>query len=279
MSQNKNRSKLSERESLEKKRAFLVKIVGEAGVLLKDYFTSRNFSVKSKKGVEIITEADDEVDKKLREQIKAVYADSEFLTEETAPNDFRGYEKKRNLFIIDPIDGTTNFSRGRQNFSISIALVDEGVTQVAVIGVPMIGKIYEADRINEHALVNGNSIEVSDTSDLSRATFACDWPYDLNKKMQMVEILKRLTEKGNVRSIISGGSAAADLAALAEGQSDIYVIPTLKPWDVAAASLLIEKAGGKVTRLDGKQWDIFQAGDGILVSNGCLHNELVWLFE
>ena len=220
-----------------------------------------------------VTKADKEAEKLIREVISKKFPKHGFLGEEL------GTDIKEFTWIIDPIDGTTNFSRGRQNFSISIALVDEGVTQVAVIGVPMIGKIYEADRINEHALVNGNSIEVSDTSDLSRATFACDWPYDLNKKMQMVEILKRLTEKGNVRSIISGGSAAADLAALAEGQSDIYVIPTLKPWDVAAASLLIEKAGGKVTRLDGKQWDIFQAGDGILVSNGCLHNELVWLFE
>ena len=158
-------------------------------------------------------------------------------------------------------------------------MVDSGEVKVAVVAVPALGKMYEAYALNEGSLLNGKRINVSDNAVFSKSVVACDWPQDKNKKREMLDILDRLTGTGNIRQIVCGGSSAADMAALSGGESDIYIIPAVKPWDVAAASLIVQKAGGKITRLDGKPWDVFQAGEGVLASNGHLHDKMVDLIK
>lgn len=249
----------------------LKEIVTEAGEILKGYFKSQKFTSKSKGGVDFLTQADEEVDLFLREAIKKKYPQTQFLTEETAPSDYLSLKETENLWVIDPLDGTVNFSRKNPHFAISISLVNKGVSKFAIVYVPMSGELYWAQEDKDNAYLNGESIQVSKTHDLKETTLGCDWGWDLEKRLNVVDWLKNICT--HVRQIKSMGSAVADLASLAEGKIDVYLCSGLKPWDVAASSLLIRKAGGKITTPTGGEWDIFNPD--ILASNGILHREIL----
>lgn len=256
-------------------RKYLVNLVPQAGETLKRYFASRDFTQRSKGGVDFTTQADEEVDAFLVEQIKKQYPKTHFLTEETAPTDYSSLRDASDLWVIDPLDGTTNFSRKHPNFAISIGLVDKGVPRLGVVHIPMTGDTYWAQADQEGAFRNGEPIQVSSTDNLGASVIACDWAWGLEKRLNVVRWLGNISTY--VRAIKSMGSAVADLASLAGGQIDAYMHSGLKPWDVAASALLIEKAGGKITTPTGANWDVFNPD--ILASNGILHERLVNLLN
>lgn len=256
-------------------RKYLVNLVPQAGKTLRKYFASRDFTQRSKGGVDFTTQADEEMDAFLVEQIEGQYPQAKFLTEETAPTDYSSLRDVNGLWVIDPLDGTINFSRKHPHFAISIGLVDKGVPKLGVVHIPMTGDTYWAQADQEGAFLNGEPIQVSSTDNLRESVIACDWGWGLEKRLNVVRWLSNVST--HVRQIKSMGSAVADLASLANGRIDAYMHSGLKPWDVAASALLIEKAGGRITTPTGDRWNVFSPD--ILASNGFLHEKFLDLLN
>jgi|SRR3989338_8851576 len=260
---------------LEVSKKFLVDLLPQAGEILKRHYVDRAFTQRRKEGVDFTTQADEEVDTFLRENIHKRFPDTKFLTEETAPKDYSSLRNVDNLWVIDPLDGTINFSRKNPHFGISVGLVDNGIPKLGVVQIPMTGDIYWAQTDLENAFLNGEPIQVSSTDDLRESVLACDWAWGLEKRLNVVRWLGSIST--HVRQIKSMGSAVADLASLAAGKIDVYIHSGLKPWDVAASALLIQKAGGKITTPTGRSWDVFQPD--MLASNGILHRRILDLIN
>jgi myo-inositol-1(or 4)-monophosphatase len=249
----------------------VVNIVLEAGEILKKYFYSDSLTVYQKEGVDFTTEADREVDTFLIKRLKELYPQTEFLTEETSSGDYSFFLDKDNLWVIDPLDGTTNFSRKNPNFAISVALVNKGQSILGVVYLPISNNLYLAQIDEEGAFLNQKPIAVSSVNNLKETVIACDWAWDLEKRKDVICWLDNINSQ--VRQIKSMGSAAADLASLAEGKIDTYIHSGIKPWDVAASALIIEKAGGKITDSKGGKWNVFNLE--IIATNKILHNEII----
>lgn len=254
---------------------FIEDLVYEAGDILNRYFDSQVFTSQAKEGVDFKTQVDDEVDAFLVKNIQKKYPQTEFLTEETAPKDFISFKEKNNLWIIDPLDGTTNFSRGNAHFSISVALVEKGIPRLAVVYLPHEKELYTVQDRLKYTTLNGNPISISKTNELGKSVVAVDWSWDIAKRKNIVEVLGSISPY--VRAIKSMGTAAGDLASLAAGRIDAYIHSGLKPWDIAASALFIEKAGGKITTLTGARWDVFNPD--ILATNGLLHASFLKLLQ
>lgn len=260
---------------LTKARKYLTDLLPQAGEILRKYFASRDFTSRSKGGVDFTTQADEEIDTFLREGIKKQYPKTNFLTEETAPKDYSLFRNVNSLWVIDPLDGTTNFSRKNPNFAISVGLVNKGISKLGVVYVPMTKDLYWAQADQDGAFLNSKPIQVSSTDSMNKTVFACDWAWELEKRLNVVRWLSNISI--HVRQIKSMGSAVADLASLADGRIDAYMHSGLKPWDVAASALLVEKAGGKITTPTGARWDVFTPD--ILASNGILHKKIQKLIK
>jgi myo-inositol-1(or 4)-monophosphatase len=254
--------------------AFLRNLVREAGELLLGYRQSRQFAAIEKSGVDVTTEADQRVDRFLHERLSARYPHSAFLTEETARPDVSGIQAEATanyLWVIDPLDGTVNFTRGHPNFAISVALIHKGEMALGAVYVPASGRLYQAQANQDGAYLNGEPIHVSQTASLREAVVGFDWSWDLEKRKQIIYWLERLS--GHVRQLKCMGSAAADLSSLADGQIDGYIHSGLKPWDAAAAALIVQKAGGIIASPDGSAWTPFNPS--ILAANPHLHQQIM----
>lgn len=254
-------------------RKYLAELLPQAGEILRKYFISGEFTQKSKGGVDFTTQADEEIDTFLMEDLRKQYPQANFLTEETAPKDYSSLKEVDNLWVIDPLDGTVNFSRKHPNFTISVGLVDKGVSKLGVLYLPITKDLYWAQADQESAVLNGKPIHVSSTNNLGEVVLACDWPWALEKRLSVVNWLRNICT--HVRQIKSMGSSSSDLASLANGRIDAYICSGLKPWDVAASALFIEKAGGRVTTPSGSEWNIFKSE--ILASNGIVHDRILGL--
>lgn len=264
-------------------REFVVGLMPQAGVILRNHFNSNDLKSSLKNPRDLVTQADLDVDKFLREHIREKFPSSQFLTEETVPKGPQGIDRSYsyfrnldNLWIIDPLDGTWNFFKGNSNFAISVALVSRAVARVSVVYVPMADKLYFAQEDLEHTFLNGEQVKgISSTQDLEGCGFACDWVPDERGRQRTFRLFSRVA--GKVGPIKSMGSAVTDLASFTEGQIDAYLNCGLKPWDVAATSLLVKKEGGIVTTPKGEVWDIFEPD--IFVSTPNLHPQFIRLFN
>jgi myo-inositol-1(or 4)-monophosphatase len=160
-------------------------------------------------------------------------------------------------WILDPLDGTTNYAHGVPHFCVSLAveqLVD-GVTRVVagVVFDPMRDELFKAIR-GQGATVNGRRLSASPTATLDRALLCTGFPYDLHQRPEApLGLFNRLVQRA--QGIRRMGSAALDLAYVAAGRFDGFFEFGLKPWDIAAGALLIEEAGGQIARIDGAPWD------------------------
>lgn len=254
---------------------FVTDLVLEAGEILKKYFNSGEFTSKSKGGVDVITQADVEIDKFLREKLQKQFPESSLLTEETAPKDYLSLKDTDNLWIIDPIDGTVNFARGNPHFAISVGLADKGVSKLGVVYLPLENELYWALTDQKEAFLNGKPLRVSSTENLKETVFGCDWGWQPSERSELFESLRKIIL--HVRQIKCANSAVAEPATLANGKMDAYLIFGIKPWDIAASSLFIEKAGGKITTPKGEKWDIFNPN--MLATNGILHQKMLDLIK
>jgi myo-inositol-1(or 4)-monophosphatase len=174
-------------------------------------------------------------------------------------------------WIIDPLDGTTNYAHGYPCFSVSIALEQEGVIVAGIVYDPMREELFSAQK-GQGAFMNGKKIYVSGIDTLMNSLLATGFPYDrkVSEKNNMNNFHDLLMASQEVRR---DGSAALDLCCVASGRFDGFWELKLKPWDIAAGSLIVSEAGGLVTDLSGKQFNL-HAGE-ILASNGIIHKQMV----
>lgn len=263
--------------SLTEARKFIVSLMPPAGGILRKHFRSPYLTQTFKDDRENVTVADLEVDRFLIEEISRRFPQSKFLTEETTSRDpveikklFEAIRNEDNVWTNDSCDGSWNFARGHINFAISVALVSYGRTRLAVVYVPMADEIYFAQEDMEGAYLNGQRIYVSKTDRIDRAVFECDFPSNLEKRRSTWEMQGKVLDVMQIKTM---SSAVGDMASLACGRIDAYLNDGLKPWDLAAAPFLIQKAGGKVTNKNGGGFDIFKPD--IFASNGVLHEEFL----
>ncbi|MFP7755518.1 inositol monophosphatase family protein [Thermodesulfobacteriota bacterium B35] len=174
-------------------------------------------------------------------------------------------------WIIDPLDGTTNFAHGFPFFAVSIALVEDAVPLAGVVYCPMQDELFCACR-GRGAWLNSDRISVTATRFPVEALVATGFPYDIHARLDTVlRQLRSVLPK--VRDIRRAGAAAIDLAYVASGRLDGFWEMDLKPWDTAAGWLLVEEAGGRVSDFAGNPYSAFRPE--ILASNSVLHEQLI----
>jgi myo-inositol-1(or 4)-monophosphatase len=235
----------------------------DAGLIAKDYFEKKKISSWSKGGVDIVTEADLKIDQFLREKISKAYPTHQILTEETA-SQFKGkIDQIRDLWIVDPLDGTVNFSCHDPHFAVSVAYVRFGKTKIAAIRAPLFNEFYFARDDKRGTYFDGQRMKISPVSDLKQSVVRADWSTDLSERPKTAEAIRRVC--GEVRMLNLKCCASLDLARLARGDYQAYFHFGLKPWDFAAAAFLVEKAGGVVVKPDGSPFSL-DCG-GILAGN------------
>ncbi|XP_025204348.1 inositol monophosphatase 2-like [Melanaphis sacchari] len=219
-----------------------LKIVLEAGeILLKGFKSPKEISTK-KNEKDFVTQYDKLIEKTIIDNILQLYPDHKFIAEESAANIIL---TKEPTWIIDPIDGTTNFIQGFPFCCISLALAVENEIKIGIVFNPIINQLFTAQK-GEGAYLNNEKIQVSCTE-------------DLNKAMLVEGIFTKISLK-NLRGSRVLGSAAISLCYLAMGAADICYVKYLKCWDVAAGILIIQEAGGIVLDSTGGEYkDIMNA--------------------
>lgn len=239
----------------------------EAGAIIQD-FAARRFDIIHKGRINLVTEADLASEKHIKELITARYPTHKILAEESG---ISHHAEADYCWIIDPLDGTTNFAHGFPCYCVSIGLEHKGEIIAGVIYDPTRDEMFVAER-GAGATLNGQKIAVSEVSDLEKALLVTGFPYDVRERLSfyMPAWEAFLCHAQGVRRL---GSAAIDLAAVACGRLDGFWEWGLNPWDCAAGWLLIEEAGGKLTKTDGSAFDITLPD--MLATNALLHEEMI----
>jgi myo-inositol-1(or 4)-monophosphatase len=236
-------------------------------ILLEEFGTPQEITIKGLR--DIVTEADLAAQAKAVEVIRSRYPDHDILSEESGqmPGGASDY-----CWIVDPLDGTTNYSRGLPCFCVSIALSCRGEVIVGVVYDPLRDQLFRAQR-GQGAYLNDDRIQVSAAERLIDAVIGLDWAHKQEVRCQVAQLVAQVApEVGTLRST---GSAALGLCSVAAGWTDAYFNLSLKPWDVAAASVIIQEAGGAVSDLAGLPWH--PKSGGCLASNGLIHDAMLAL--
>lgn len=247
---------------------FAVQIIKEAALILKEGINT-SFLIRSKETVhDIVTEYDEKVENFLKEKIQHTYKDHAIIAEESDNQ----WSPIAPCWVIDPIDGTVNFSKGIPFFSISMALVIDGKVQMGVVYHVMQDEMFVA-QLGHGAYLNGKKIQVSKTATIKRSILATGFPYNLIDNPDhciehFIEILKLGVP---IRRM---GSAAMDLCYIAAGRFDGFWEISLRPWDFAAAWLIVEEAQGVVTQMNGLPLNPFKTSS-VLAANPLIFSSLV----
>jgi len=253
-------------QATQNRKALLWTMSKEAGRLIKAFFGS-DFEVRNKGDVDLVTEADDGAESLLVSEIEKNFPHDGILTEE-------GRNRKGDCsyrWIIDPLDGTTNFAHSLPHFATSIALEKDGDLVAGVVFDPIKDEFFHAEK-GSGAFLNGQPIRVGDRETLESCLCVSGFPYDRRKKLPL--LLRRV---GNALAHSHGfrrlGAASLDLAYVACSRLDVYWEDTLHPWDVAAGVLLVREAGGSVAGYAGGPFDLL-SGE-ILAANPKLIDDVV----
>jgi myo-inositol-1(or 4)-monophosphatase len=227
--------------------------------------------VELKGEINLVTEVDMICEGRIIEIIKKAFPEHNILTEETPmPEGSSPYR-----WIIDPLDGTTNYAHGYPFFCTSIALELEGKIVSGAIYDPLLDELYTAQQ-GEGAFLNGERIAVSETERLTEALICTGFPYDLRESaVNNLDHFNRFIMEA--RAVRRDGSAALDLCYVAAGRFDGFWELKLNPWDVTAGALIVEEAGGVVTDFSGGPLDSY--GQETLASNGRIHGVMVRVLE
>jgi myo-inositol-1(or 4)-monophosphatase len=231
-----------------------------------------NLSRVEKKGrIDLVTEADLASEKAIIETIRAHFPHHGILAEESGRRDGDGLA----TWIVDPLDGTTNFAHNLPVFAVSIAYAEDGQVRHGTILNPVRGELFQAS-LGRGATLNGRPIRVSRTARLDSALLMTGFPYDLDKTLDGV--MGRLkTCLAAVQGVRRPGAAALDLCDVACGRCDGFWEERLKPWDTAAGSLIVTEAGGRVTDFGGRPF--LPEMPAILATNGAIHAALADLLN
>ena len=234
------------------------------GSIIRELY-DRPHTIEMKGAINLVTEADVASESAIISSLEEDAPGIAVLAEESAGDNPKAPEGS--AWIIDPLDGTTNFAHGFPIFAVSIALLKDGVTEVGAVYCPLQDELFAACR-GHGAWLNGRKIKVTETKFMVEALVATGFPYDIRKHLntilaQMNAILPK------VRDIRRAGAAAVDLAYVACGRLDGFWEMDLQPWDTAAGWLLVEEAGGVVTDFAGRAYSPFYPE--ILAANPQIH--------
>ncbi len=249
----------------------VIKIAKEAGAVVKEGFGT-NFNIEYKTNESnLVTAIDKASEKLITEFIKKSYPSHGILAEE-------GGEIKSTseyVWVVDPIDGTTNFAHGLPIFSVSIGVQKKGKTIAGVVYDVMNDIVYSTE-LGGGSFANGKKLSVNKNDKLSHAVLVTGFPYNIaDNPENALEKFSALTKAS--RAVRRLGSAAIDLCYVARGVFDGFWEVQLHPWDMCAGKLIVEEAGGLVTDFKGKDIDIFS--QKILATNGKIHNVMIEFLE
>jgi len=238
-----------------------------AGALMRESWQEPK-KIDYKGAIDLVTSVDRESERRIVEILRRNFPAHSILAEEEA--NIVGAEPD-NCWIIDPLDGTTNFAHGYPQFCVSIALEHEGQVILALVYDPLRHECFRAVK-NRGATLNGIPIRVSSAQELDKSLLATGFPYDHRENADYyLAFFKGFTTR--CQGIRRAGAAALDLCYLACGRIDGFWELKLRPWDTAAASLIVKEAGGKLTDFSGNPFSI--RGNETLGSNGHIHDEMV----
>lgn len=235
----------------------------KAGTILREHVNG-NRQISYKGAINLVTEMDRISERTVVETILGTFSDHGILAEEEA----QIKNSSDYLWIIDPLDGTTNYAHGYPSFSVSIGLEFLGDIIIGVVYDPMRDELFSAAR-GQGAFLNGQPIAVSRTEILIRSLLATGFPYDraVSKENNLDYFSALIMASQEIRR---SGSAALDMCAVAAGRLDGYWELKLCPWDVAAGSLIVREAGGTVSDFTGTLFNIHDKE--IVASNGIIHS-------
>lgn len=246
---------------------FVIETAHEAGNILLEKF-GRKINVSKKSEVELITEADLVSEKFILDRIKKHYPKHSILAEESGEETRIGDSRWK--WIIDPLDGTTNYAHGYPCFCVTIAVEHEGKIVIGASYDPTREEMFSAEK-GGGARLNSKPISVSEINKLSDSLLVTGFPYDVSKRDNFAGDFTNMLLKSC--ALRRDGSAALNLAYVACGRFDGFWEEGLEPWDMAAGVLLVEEAGGKVSCYDGSNFSIYEPP--ICASNGFIHDEML----
>jgi myo-inositol-1(or 4)-monophosphatase len=237
-----------------------------AGKLLAEKL-SQQHQIYYKGTIDLVTEADKMSEELILAEIGCRYPDHGILSEESK-------EKNKQAplrWIIDPLDGTTNYAHGFPFFCVSIALEKEGTVVLGVIYDPTREDLFTAS-LRGGAYLNGRKLQVSSVNDLSRSLLATGFPYDIRESQENnLNYFNMMVKKA--QAIRRAGAAALDLAYLAAGRFDGFWELKLKPWDTAVGCLMVTEAGGIISDMAGEKWNRYSPG--LVASNGLIQGQMM----
>ena len=239
----------------------------EAGAILLDYVKS-GFRIEHKSLINLVTDADHAAEQYVIDSIRSRFPTHRFLAEERGQieESFSPYR-----WIIDPLDGTTNFAHGYPAFCVSVGLELQGRCVLGVVYDPSRDELFTAIT-GYGAQLNGYPIHVSTTSSLDGSLLVTGFAYDIREtpRNNLDHFAKFAVKAQGIRRT---GSAALDLCYVATGRFDGFWEVTLSPWDMAAGSVIVEEAGGCLTNFRGNALSIY--GHELVASNGQIHQAML----
>jgi len=239
-----------------------------AGALQMAHFGRSDIHVDKKGAIDLVTEADIAVERMFRDLIAGRFPDHQVLAEELGD---RPVAPTGPCWVFDPIDGTTNFAHGLPIFCASLGFEIDGVPMVAAVFDPNRQELFTAER-GGGAYLNGRPLHVSGTRRLVDAVVVTGFPYDVHDRVEEIVGLFGAFV-GRARAVRRLGSAAIDLCYVAAGRMDGFWERDLKPWDLAAGTLIVAEAGGRVTGMDGTPFT--SRRPDTLATNGYLHDAML----
>jgi len=249
----------------------IIEIAKQAGSVVREGF-GKNFKIDYKTSENnLVTEVDKASEKLITDFITKKYPVHSILAEE-------GSGTKNNseyLWVVDPLDGTTNFAHGLPIFSVSIGVQKNNVTIAGVVYDVMNDIVYSAEK-DSGAFAGSQKMIVNRTSKLEHSLLVTGFPYNIAENPENAfQKFEALTRKA--RGVRRLGSAAIDFCFVASGIFEGFWEVHLHPWDLCAGQLIVEEAGGLVTDFKGNEIDIYSKK--ILASNGIIHNQIIKEFE
>ncbi|MBU0732218.1 inositol monophosphatase [Patescibacteria group bacterium] len=242
-----------------------IKAAEAGGKVIMSYFHTSEANDLGTKKNSIVTRADLESEKAVLDILMKKFPHHSIYSEEA------GFIERHSDFIwyVDPLDGTTNFSRGNPFFSISIALYEKDQPLMGVVFAPYMEEMFIAEK-GEGAWLNGKRLKVSSRKEAKNMDVVmCEG--NLRTLKRASKIFQKLGPKSaDIRKL---GSAALECAWVASGRADVYITTQINPYDVCAGILLIQEAGGKITDFKGQPWPMKTAD--MIGSNGKIHDQIV----
>ena len=245
---------------------FAIRVAKDAGRLLRDRVGTR-IDIDHKGAINIVTDVDLASERLIREAISTYYPRHEILAEESGLSE----SSSEHRWIVDPLDGTTNYAHGYPIFCVSIALECRGEIVLGVVYDPMRDELFAAERGGGAAL-NNRLIHVSKTAELMQGLLSTGFPYDI-RTSQLTNLDHWANFAMNAQALRRDGAAALDLCYVACGRFDGFWELSLSPWDTAAGALIVTEAGGRVTSFSGGPFSNYEPE--VVASNGLIHDRML----